>query len=395
GPVAGTMNLNDMAMDWRTELPECVTDKDSWAARFTTTLTAPKSGAYTFILDGARDAVFCIDDNVVISRYENEMDPDTASVKIMLEEGKEYRLRFHVIPSVMRCRGIAKLRWLTPTDTVNDSFDDLMQKAKEADAVIYVGGLSHQEDTEGKDKIGIDLAGRQDEVIAQLAEARPDTVVLMTGGSPYAMPWVDKVNALIHIWYGGMEVGNAAAEIVFGKVNPSGKLPFTFPVKLEDSPAHYLDDYHADVCYYKEDIYVGYRWFEQRDINPLFPFGHGLSYSSFKYSNLAVSTGGEGAAVVSFDIENTGTVAGAEVAQLYVGDSECSVGRPKKELKNFAKLSLKPGEKKSVNLTLTEKDLSFFHPSLRRWVAEPGEFSLHVGSSSTDIRLEGKFDYKG
>jgi len=268
-----------------------------------------------------------------------------------------------------------------------------VDRAKEADAVIYVGGLTHQQDTEGKDKLNMTLPGMQNDVIPALAGANENFAALMIGGSPYSMPWVADTPAIIHMWYAGMEAGTAAARILFGEVNPSGKLPFTFPVTLEDSPGHYLNDYDEDVCYYKEDIYVGYRWYDKRNIAPLFCFGHGLSYTSFEYSDLAISTDGSAPATISFKVTNTGPVAGSEVTQLYLHDCESSVGRPPQELKGFKKVFLAPGASEIITLTLTKQDLSFFHPTRREWIAEEGTFEVRINSSSRDNRLTGTFEF--
>ena len=273
------------------------------------------------------------------------------------------------------------------------SLDELTAKAAAADSVIYVGGLTHQEDTEGKDRISLNLPGLQDEVIPALAQANNNFVAVMVGGSAYAMPWVEQVPAIVHMWYAGMEGGTAVANILFGDVNPSGKLPFTFPVKLNDSPAHYLDDYDKDICYYKEDIFVGYRWYDEREIDPLFCFGHGLSYTSFAYSDLEIAINSSNQVAVSFTLTNTGTVAGSEAAQLYMRDCDCSVRRPPQELKGFEKVHLQAGESTVVSMTLEPADLAFFHPTTRDWTVESGSFEVYISSSSRDKRLTGAFEY--
>lgn len=393
GESSEDIALNVMDFNWQETLPECVKDPENWSAKFTTTLTAPQTGSYTFVLLGTLDAALKINDADIICRRENEYDPNIVSAKINLEKGEKYNLVLHVIPGFLHSLKKVKLTWLSPADESEVSFEQIQKKAIAADNVIYIGGLSHNEDTEGKDRLSLNLPGMQDEVISKLLEVRPDTAILMTGGSPYSMPWINQAKAVIHMWYGGMEGANAAAEVIFGKINPSGKLPFTFPAKLEDSPAHALDDYHADVCYYKEDIFVGYRWFEERKIKPLFAFGHGLSYTTFEYSALSMKTGSKGTVEISFTLTNTGSTSGSEVAQLYITDCECSVRRPQKELKNFTKVFLQSGESKQITLELTEKDLSFFHPSKRKWICESGEFIISIASASNDVRLSSKLNY--
>jgi beta-glucosidase len=200
----------------------------------------------------------------------------------------------------------------------------------------------------------------------------------------------------VQAWYPGMEGGNAIARVLFGDVNPSGKLPCTFPRRLEDSPAHALGAYPGEnlTVRYEEGLLVGYRWFDAKKIEPLFPFGHGLSYTDFRYSGLRVvgDAGGKApAAVVEFEVANTGAREGAEVAQIYVSDESSSLPRPPKELKGFSKVFLKPGERRTVSVPLEQSAFAFYDPARRQWVAEKGDFKIMVGSSSRDIRLEGNF----
>jgi beta-glucosidase len=200
------------------------------------------------------------------------------------------------------------------------------------------------------------------------------------------------VPCVVQTWYAGMEVGNAVADIVFGDVNPSGKLPITFPKRLEDCPAHAIGQYNDQDCEYKEGLLVGYRYYDTRNVEPLFPFGHGLSYTTFNYSNLKVDPKTLQARV---DITNSGKRKGKEVVQLYVHDVESRVPRPVKELKGFEKVELAPGETKQVSFRLSERDLAFYDVGAKRWVTEPGEFDILVGSSSRDIRLQTRFTYAG
>ncbi|WFB34544.1 glycoside hydrolase family 3 C-terminal domain-containing protein [Kiritimatiellota bacterium B12222] len=385
--------VNEIDYAWEKELPAELLAQHDWKVHFTTTLTAPEDGIYTFILTGCHNAGMTLNGAELIIRYEEDTDPEVTSIKVDLKQGVAYKLMVHIAPCFINLSKQVALTWISPLDASTTSLGDLEAKAQSADAVIYVGGLSHQLDTEGKDKPNMALPGMQDDVIPALAKANKNFVALMTGGSPYTMPWVDEVPAILHMWYAGMEAGTAAAKILFGEVNPSGKLPFTFPVNLQDSPGHYLNDYDKDVCYYKEDIYVGYRWFDQRKIEPLFCFGHGLSYSSFDYSELSISTSADSPATVSFKLTNTGKVAGAEVAQLYLHDCEASVGRPPQELKRFQKVWLEPGASETITFTLNEEDLSFFHPTRREWIAEKGEFEVRINSSSRDNRLNGTFTF--
>jgi beta-glucosidase len=202
------------------------------------------------------------------------------------------------------------------------------------------------------------------------------------------MPWSDKAKGIVQAWYSGSEGGNALAQVLFGQINPSGKLPVTFPKKLEDSPAHKLGEYPGKNLKetYNEDIFVGYRYFDTYKVEPLFCFGHGLSYTTFAYSKIHVTTSGQ-SVNVKLTIANTGTMDGAEVVQLYVKDDETSVKRPEKELKAFYKVFLKVGEKKEISIDLPESSFQYWDEGKGKFVIEPGKFIIMAGSSSRDIRV--------
>ncbi|MBQ6880027.1 MAG: glycoside hydrolase family 3 C-terminal domain-containing protein [Bacteroidales bacterium] len=278
---------------------------------------------------------------------------------------------------------------------------DAVALAKTADAVIFVGGLnkaSHQ-DCEDSDRYHLELPYAQDKVIEALAEANPNLAVVIISGNAVAMPWIDNVNAVVEGWYIGSQMGHALADVLFGKVNPSGKLPFTFPAKLEDNGAHALNAYDpADLSVeYKEGIYVGYRWAEKQNIKPLFAFGHGLSYTDFTYGDAECAKASVKAGsnvTVSVDVTNSGKVAGKEVVQLYIGDDESSVDRPVKELKGFRKISLEPGETKTVTFTIEPDMLKYFDAAKHEWVLENGKFTAYVGSASDDIRTTVQFEVR-
>ena len=272
--------------------------------------------------------------------------------------------------------------------------------AKAADVVIYVGGLSHHGgyDTEGADRKNLKLPAGQDELLKKIVRANPKTVVVLIGGGAVEMDdgWLSRVPALLYAWYPGLEGGNALAGVLFGDVNPSGKLPCTFPKKLADSPAHALGVYPGtnNVVIYKEGLLVGYRWYDTKDIQPLFPFGHGLSYTQFKYSklNLVPNTNAKKPLTIEFELANTGDRAGAEVAEIYVQPINSSVFRPLKELKSFKKVFLQPGEKQKVSVTLDQSAFAYYDTDKKGWVAEKGGYKILVGSSSRDIRLDDKFN---
>ena len=278
---------------------------------------------------------------------------------------------------------------------------DAVAAAKNADVVLFFGGLnkaSHQ-DCEDSDRYHLELPYAQDKVIEALAEVNPNLAVVIISGNAVAMPWVDKVNAIVEGWYSGSQMGHAIADVLFGKVNPSGKLPFTFPVKLEDNGAHALNAYDPQdlTVEYKEDIYVGYRWADKQQIKPLFAFGHGLSYTEFTYGDAKVSKNSvkAGADVsVSVDVTNTGKVAGKEVVQLYIGDEQSRLERPVKELKGFSKIALEPGETKTVTFSIDPEKLMYFDDEKHEWVLEDGKFTAYVGSASDDIRTQVSFEVR-
>jgi beta-glucosidase len=268
--------------------------------------------------------------------------------------------------------------------------------AKAADVVIYVGGLNHDlgNDCEGGDRTSLKLPYGQDELIQKIVAANPHTIVVLDGTMVEMDAWLDQVPAVLQAWYSGMEGGNALAGILFGDVNPSGKLPATFPRHLADSPAHALGNYPGTngVVTYQEGLLVGYRWFDTKNIEPLFPFGFGLSYASFEYTNLVFTvTSGDPGVAVEFGIKNTSAVAGAEIAQLYVQPVNPGVARPLKELKAFKKVFLKPGESQFISLRLGPSAFAYYSPDQKSWVARPGDYKILVGASSRDIRLQDDF----
>jgi beta-glucosidase len=276
--------------------------------------------------------------------------------------------------------------------------------AKAADVVIYVGGSIHgydytkwsdnAYDAEGVDKPDLKMPFGQDALVQAVLAANPNTVVVLLGGGPIEVAlWASQAKAIVEAWYPGMEGGNALAHILFGDVNPSGKLPFTFPVKLEDSPAMKLGEYPSTAGNplkqtYKDDIFVGYRYYDTYKVAPQFAFGHGLSYTTFEYGKLAVKPAAQ-RATVTLTVRNTGKVAGAEVVQLYVKDLKSAVKRPEKELKGFEKVFLKPGETKTVTMQLPADAFKYYDEAMKQWVLEPGQFEVLVGSSSRDIRQTG------
>ena len=295
--------------------------------------------------------------------------------------------------------GVVTGQDLSESRSAEELIEDACLKAKDADAVIFIGGLnksSHQ-DCEDSDRFGLGLPYGQDAVIEALAKVNPRLAVVIVSGNAVAMPWVDNVNAIVEAWYCGSQSGTALADIIFGDVNPSGKLPVTFPVRLEDNGAHALGAYDpaSTEAHYSEGIFVGYRWAQKKDIKPLFAFGHGLSYTTFSYSEAEISRttmSENGNVTVSVNVTNTGDREGKEIVQLYIGDDECSVERPVMELKAFRKVSIKPGETVRVSFPVNADMLKFYGND--GWTLEKGSFTAYVGAASYDIRTSVKFNVK-
>lgn len=290
--------------------------------------------------------------------------------------------------------------------TPEELIAEAVKVAAGADYVVFIGGLnkSNHQDCEDSDRKELNLSYGQDAVISALAKANKNLIVVNISGNAIAMPWVNEVPAIVQDWYLGSEAGSALAAVLMGDVNPSGKLPFTFPVKLEDVPAHSQGEYTGENSRkvidmkYNEGIFVGYRWADkQKKVKPLFPFGHGLSYTTFEYSKPtadAKTMAADGTLTVKVNVKNTGTREGQEVVQLYISDKQSSLPRPIKELKGFQKIKLAPGEEKEVTFTIEKEALSFFDDAKHAWVAEPGKFEAIIAASAADIRGVVPFELK-
>jgi beta-glucosidase len=293
--------------------------------------------------------------------------------------------------------GICSFQKLADDRPREELIAEAVKNSRDADFVIYVGGLNKSlyQDCENRDRLEYGLPYGQDELVEALAEANPNMAVVIVSGNAVAMPWIDEVPSVLLGWYGGSEGGRAIADVLFGDINPSGKLPFTFPVKLEDNAAHALNAYNKDslTVEYKEGIFVGYRWAEKQNIKPLFAFGHGLSYTTFEYGEASCRKSGSGFKV-SVDVTNVGDREGKEIVQLYIGDDESSLERPVKELKGFRKVTLKPGQTEKVTFEITDDMLKYYDPARGGWTLEEGAFTAYVGAASDDIRTSVGFAKK-
>ena len=311
--------------------------------------------------------------------------------------------------------GVSSGQMLDDSRSEDKLIADAVAAAKNVDYVIYIGGLnkaSHQ-DCEDSDRLSYELPYNQNKLIESLAQANKNLVVVNISGNPVAMPWVDKVPAIVQSWYLGSEAGTCLAAVLSGDVNPSGKLPFTYPVSYSDGPireeAQYpgllegnsggVESYDEPLheMYYSEGVFVGYRWYETKSIRPQFAFGYGLSYTTFDLTDISLnktSMKSKDTIKVSAMLKNTGKVAGAEVVQLYIQDNESSVERPLKELKGFKKVYLQPGESQKVEFTINAQALSYFDEASHSWVAQPGVFTIHLGNSSDNILQSAEFILK-
>lgn len=278
---------------------------------------------------------------------------------------------------------------------------EAVKASKDADVVIFIGGLNknYNQDCEDGDRKELGLPYEQNALVTELAKANPRVVAVMISGNAVAMPWAKSVPSILEAWYNGSEAGNALASILFGDVNPSGKLPFTFYASLDQCNAHVAGEYPGNKAEvrYNDGIFVGYRYVDKKKVKPLFAFGHGLSYTKFKYGKATADKSvmtAEDKMVITLPVTNVGKKEGAEVVQLYIRDVKSSVARPLKELKGFNKLMLKPGETKEARFTISKEALSYFDAEQHKWIAEPGRFEVLIGSSSDDIRAKTAFELK-
>lgn len=282
-----------------------------------------------------------------------------------------------------------------PTDTQKPDdalIAEAVTAAREADCAVLFIGITDSMESEGFDRKDLKIPACQEKLVEEVVKVQKNTVVVVHCGAPIEMPWINDVKAVLYAYLGGEAVGSATVDILFGDVNPSGKLAETFPIRLEDNPSYLYYFGEGDRTEYREGIFVGYRYYDKKNLPVLFPFGHGLSYTEFAYSDLTfdkTSLKDTDTLQVSVKVKNVGKRAGKEIVQLYVQDNESSVIRPVKELKGFEKVELAPGEEKTVSFTLEKRSFAFYDTELADWRVETGEFTIHIGKSSRDIQLSG------
>ncbi len=374
--------------------------ESGFSARLTGTITVAEAGEHEFDLISAGLSRLFIDDDLLLDNWNDWAQGDLffgAGSEVKLEsvhlDAGTHEVRLEYGPKAAEGLELAAVRVGMFQPLPDDALDRAAALAADSDVAIVCVGLNGEWETEGNDRADMELVGQQNELVSRVAAANPHTIVLLQTGSPVTMPWLDDVAAALQLWYPGQECGNAAADVLLGNVNPSGKLPQTFPAQLSDSPVMDGDTstYPGEdgQVFYREDVFIGYRYFEREGIKPLFPFGFGLSYTTFDYGDITLSAGevaAGGTVKVGLSITNSGDRAGQEVVQLYVRDAEASVERPEKELKGFVKVALEPGETKTAEFSLNMRALAYFDEQQNAWVAEAGEFRVLIGASSDDIR---------
>lgn len=384
---------------WFENVPEGVNPQE-FSTRCTARFTPQETGTYTFGLVSAGRSRLSIDGHEVIDNWTKQSPGGTyfgfgsteVQAVVPLLAGRTYLLTLDFAKAREVLVVAFHLGCLPPVPA--DAIEHAAALAATSEVAIVCAGTNGEWESEGFDRSEIVLPGKQNALIERVAAANPRTIVVLNTGSPVAMPWLSSVAAVVQAWYPGQECGNAIADVLFGDTNPSGKLPQTFPERLEDTPAYLNFPGENGKIYYGEGLFVGYRYYDEKHIAPLFPFGFGLSYTTFSYSPLSLSAqeiGPEDTLQVAVDVTNTGQRAGKETVQLYVRDVEASLQRPEKELKAFAKVHLEPGESKTVTLSLAREALAYYDDLAHKWVAEAGEFEVLVGTSSQDIRARATF----
>jgi len=341
-------------------------DPTNFSVRLTGVFAAPESGVYTFSLFCVGKGRLFIDGQAIIGLWDDGPDQreTTAEIELIAGQAHELKIEYVAVPG-SRWRNLRLGCMLKPPP--------------------------YEWESEGFDRPDMEWPGEQARLIEAVCAANPNTVVVINAGSPLRMDWLDRAAAVLWAWYPGQEAGNAIADVLFGDVNPSGRLPMTFPRRLQDNPAYINYPGENGQVHYGEGLFVGYRYYDKKEIAPLFPFGYGLSYTTFEYNNLVVEAGDP--VRIAVDVSNTGTRAGKEVVQVYVRDCQSRLVRPEKELKAFAKVTLLPGETRTVTFTLDEEALACYDPARPGWITEAGEFEVWVGSSSRDIHLRSRFHY--
>jgi beta-glucosidase len=401
GPVVFRTLVPTAEMMWFHEVGPGVNPM-AFSVCFSTRFTPGESGEHEFGLVSAGLSRLLLDGKLVVDNWDAWQPGDAyfgsgsreAIGVVELQAGQPYDVMIEYASPEPGAFGMRAIRAGVIRPLGEAAIERAARLAAASDVALVFVGMSGEWESEGSDRAHMELVSEQNQLVERVAAANPRTVVVLQTGSPVTMPWLERVAGVVQAWYPGQECGNAIADVLFGAVNPSGKLPQTFPMRLEDNPAYLNYPGENGRVRYGEGLFVGYRYYEKKRIAPLFPFGFGLSYTSFVYANPHLST--EALApgermTVSVDVTNSGERAGQEIVQLYVGDPVASLARPAKELKGFAKVNLASGETATVTLTLDQEALAYWDDARHAWVAEAGAFEVLLGSSSQDIRAQAEF----
>lgn len=401
GPVVQRSTAEESQFFWL-DMPDASLDPRNFSARIITRFRPDESGTHVFGLTNAGLAKLYVDGDLLVdgetgwAKGDNFFGLGNSEIRMekALEVGRTYEIRvdYRALPEGFEGINIRASRFGVDLPTSDAAIAEAVEQAKSCDVAVLVVGREGEWDTEGLDLPNMRLPGRQEELIEKVAAVNPRTVVVLQTGGPIEMPWLEKVSAVIQAWYPGQEAGNAIADVLFGDAEPGGRLPQTFPKRLADNSAVTGDlktypgkDGHV---VYAEGLAVGYRHHDAGGAKPLFPFGYGLSYTTFDWSTPRASSldMGPSGVAIELDVTNIGDRAGAEVVQLYVKPKASRLPRPVKELKAFAKLHIAAGETATARLTLSVRDLAYFDPDARAWIAEAGDYELVIAANAEDIR---------
>ncbi|MEW6702710.1 MAG: glycoside hydrolase family 3 C-terminal domain-containing protein [Bacteroidota bacterium] len=374
---------------WGGASPSKEINDDNYSVRWTGAIKAPATGDFILTVSSDDGTRLYVNDELVINDW-NDHSLTAASTRIRMDEEKIYRIKLEYYEN--GGDAIVMLGWKLPGE---DLIKEAVDAARSSDAALLFVGTSQNFEMEGRDRENLSLPNDQDELIEKVAEANPNTVVILQNGSPVLMDsWIDKVKGIIEAWFPGVEGGNAIADLLVGNYNPSGKLPVTFPKRWEDCSAFKTYKAEEGTTKYDDGIFVGYRYFDKNNIEPLFPFGYGLSYTTFLYSNLKIEREEKENFEVTFELKNTGKFKGAEVVQLYVGQMNPKVERATKELKGFKKVELNPGGSSRVKLKLKSNDLAYYDELTHGWKVDYGKYKIIIASSSKDLKLTGEIEIR-
>lgn len=357
--------------------------EDNFSVRWTGYVKAPVSGVFTLSTSSDDGIRLYIDDKLLINDW-SDHSLNSVSAEVELTEGKVYKIKVEFYEN--GGDAIAMLGWKLPGE---DPMTEALNAAKNSDVVLLFAGTSQNYESEGRDRDSLSLPNNQDELIEKVAAVNPNLVIVLQNGAPVLMSnWIDKVKGIVEAWFPGVEGGNAISDVLLGNYNPSGKLPVTFPKRWEDCSAYKSYKQKDSVTVYDDGIFVGYRHFDKNKIEPLFPFGFGLSYTTFDFSNLKVEKKANDNFELSFAVTNTGKVDGAEVAQVYVSQVNPTVERAIKELKNFMRIDLKPGQSSMIKLNLKREGFAYYDEQIHGWKVDPGKYKIMVGGSSDSLKLQ-------